>query len=380
MLELAGMGPGPYGAMLLADLGADVVRVDRPSDTAPDDPAADVVSRGRRSVIADLKDADGICLVRRLAAVADVLIDPFRPGVLERAGLGPAELTAINPRLVYARITGYGQEGPLAHHAGHDINYVGLGGALAHIGRRGQPPTPPLNLVGDMGAGGLLLAFGVAAALVERGSSGMGQVLDVAMVDGVASLMTMMYGYLQQGVVSEERGANVFDSGSHFYDVYECADGEYLAFGAIEPHFFRNAVQAIGLEPSDLPRRGDRTLWPEAKRIIGERIHTRARDEWCALLADEPDVCLSPVLRMSEAPRHVHLESRETFLEIGGVTHPAPVPRFSRTPGAIRHTATRPGDHTAQVLEEWVGYDPSNPDRNGETFTVKGSGPEQNRR
>lgn len=358
VLELAGLGPGPYGAMLLADLGADVVRVDRPQATPPAEPARDVVARGRRSVHADLKTAEGIELVRRLARVADVLVDPFRPGVAERLGLGPAELMAENPRLIYAQMTGYGQHGPMAGHAGHDINYVALGGALAHIGRRGQPPTPPLNLVGDMGGGGLLLAFGITAALVERATSGRGQVLDVAMVDGVASLMTMLYGYLQQGVVTEERGANVFDSGSHFYDVYECADGRFVAVGAIEAPFFRNLVHAIGLDPEALPRRGDRSRWEESRQMLADVFRTRTRDEWCELLADQPDTCLSPVLTMSEAPQHPHLRHRGTFLDVEGIVQPGPVPRFERTPGAVHHTTTRPGEHTDEVIADWLNGNP----------------------
>ena len=355
VVELAGMGPGPYGAMLLADLGADVVRVDRAGASPPDSPEKELLGRGRRSITVDLKSAAGAALVRRLAAVADALIDPFRPGVAERLGIGPEECTAANPRLVYARMTGFGQSGPLAEHAGHDINYVALAGALAHIGRRNAPPVPPLNLVGDMGGGGLMLAFGVAAALVERGTSGRGQVLDVAMVDGVASLMTMLYGYLQQGIVTEDRGANVFDSGSHFYEVYECSDGRYVAIGAIEPHFFRNLVEAIGLDPSSLPRRGDRSRWEESKEILAGAFRARTRDEWCELLADQPDLCFSPVLTMSEAPHHPHLRSRETFLDIDGVVHPAPAPRFERTTGAVRHTTTVPGEHTEEVLDDWLG-------------------------
>lgn len=355
VLELAGLGPGPYGAMLLADLGADVVRVDRTGASAPSSPEKDIVLRGRRSITADLKTPEGRTLVRRLAAAADVLIDPYRPGVTERLGIGPDVCTADNPRLIYTRMTGFGQDGPLASHAGHDINYVALAGALAHIGRRDQPPTPPLNLVGDMGGGGLLLAFGVTAALVERASSGRGQVLDVAMVDGVASLMTMMYGYLQQGVVTEDLGANVFDSGSHFYDVYECADGKYVAVGAIEAPFFRNLVRAIGLDPAALPRRGDRSQWAACKQILADRFRTRTRDEWCEALADQPDLCFTPVLTMSEAPQHPHLRKRGTFTKVDGVVHPSPTPRFSRTPGALHHLATTPGQHTDEVVADWLG-------------------------
>lgn len=355
VLELAGQGPAQYGAMLLADLGADVVRVDRPGTRTPGDPAADVIARGRRSVLADLKSAAGLELARRLAAMSDVFIDPYRPGVAERLGLGPERCTAENPRLVYARMTGYGQDGPLASHAGHDLNYAALAGAIAHIGRRGEKPVPPLNLVGDMGGGGLLLAFGVTAALLERSTSGTGQVLDVAMIDGVASLMSMMFGYLHQGIVTEERGSNVFDSGSHFYEVYECADGKYVAVGAIEREFFDNLVDALGVDRADLPRRGDRAGWDAGKEVLAAAFARRTRDEWADLFAGEPDLCFSPVLSMSEAPAHPHHVARGTFVEVDGFVHPAPAPRFDRTPGSIRRTSTVPGEHTAEVVADWLG-------------------------
>ncbi|MCW2758157.1 MAG: Alpha-methylacyl-CoA racemase [Nocardioidaceae bacterium] len=368
VVELAGQGPGPYGAMLLADLGADVLRVDRAGTPTPASPEQDVLSRGRRSVTIDLKTDAGVALLRRFAARADVLVDPFRPGVAERLGVGPDVCTADNPRLVYARMTGFGQDGPLAPHAGHDINYLALAGALAHIGRKGQAPVPPLNLVGDMGGGGLMLAFGVTAALVERSTSGRGQVLDVAMVDGVASLMTMMMGYLAQGVVTEDLGSNVFDSGSHFYEVYACADDKYVAIGAIERRFFDNLVAALGIDPATLPRRGDRDHWDDGKEILAAAFRTRTRDEWADVFADQPDLCFSPVLSMSEAPTHPHNVARSTFLEVDGVVQPAPAPRFGRTPGAVHHMGTTPGQHTDEVLADWLEADA------GEVADLRSSG------
>ena len=354
VLELAGQGPGQYGAMLLADLGADVVRLDRPGTPAPERPEADVVSRGRRSVTLDLKQPADLALAQRLASASDVLIDPYRPGVAERLGLGPEPCTERNPRLVYARMTGYGQTGPLAEHAGHDINYTALAGAVAHIGRHGEKPVPPLNLVGDMAGGGLMLAFGVTAALFERERSGCGQVLDVAMVDGIASLMSMMLGYLQQGVVTEDLGSNVFDSGSHFYEVYECADGRFVAVGAIERHFFDNLTAAMGIAPDRLPRRGDRKHWKDGKQVLADVFATRTRDAWVERFADQPDLCFSPVLTMSEAPRHPHHAARGTFLDLNGVVHPAPAPRFGRTPGAVQGAAPLPGLHNDEVLADWL--------------------------
>ncbi|MFC4006985.1 CaiB/BaiF CoA transferase family protein [Nonomuraea purpurea] len=357
VLELAGMGPAPYGCMLLADLGADVVRVDRHDARMPPEQAArDVVSRGRRSIGVDMKSPEGAEVVLRLAERADVLVDPYRPGVAERLGLGPQACAKRNPRLVYARMTGFGQSGPLAANAGHDINYIALGGALAHIGRAGEPPVPPLNLVGDMG-GGMLLAYGVACALFEARGSGRGQEIDVAMIDGVASLMSMMYGFAAQGIVTEERGANVFDTGSHFYEVYECADGEYVSVGAIEPGFYRKLVTAIGLDPDSLPRRGDRRSWPESKRTLAAVFRTRTRAQWSALLEPHPDLCFAPVLSMSQAPSHPHHRERGTFIEVEGVTQPAPAPRFSRTPGAVARPPAAPGRHADEVLTDWLDVD-----------------------
>jgi alpha-methylacyl-CoA racemase len=352
VLELAGQGPGPYGCMLLADLGADVVRVDRPGGS-PAGPAGEATSRGRRSVLADLKTTAGCALVRRLADRADVLVDPFRPGVLERLDLGPETLMAGHRELVVARVTGWGQTGPWAAHAGHDINYIGLSGALAHIGRRDADPTPPLNLAGDM-TGGMLLAFGVAVALVERGVSGRGQVIDVSMLDGSASMMALALDWLHRGLLTETRGANVIDSGAPFYDVYVCADGRYVALGAVEGRFYRRLLLAIGLDPEALPPRRDPTHWSEIRDAIAGRIRTRTRDEWSESLGADPDLCFSPVLTMSEAPDHPHNRARGTFVDVGGIVQPAPVPRFERTPGAVRRPTATPGEHTAEVLQEWL--------------------------
>lgn len=353
VIELAGLGPGPYCAMLLADLGADVVRIERPDVTAEGDPRKDVLSRGRRSVTLDVKSADGLATLLDLLARADVLLDPYRPGTTERLGLGPDVVAERNPKLVYARMTGWGQDGPLAGHAGHDINYIALAGALAHIGRAGEPPVPPMNLVGDM-AGGVFMAYGISSALFEAQRSGRGQVIDTAMVDGVASLMAMTYGYHAQGFHSPRRGENVYDSGSFFYDVYECADGEYVSVGPIEFRFYANLMAAIGLPLDELPRRSDRASWAAAKVRIAEVFRARTRDEWCELLEPLPDLCFAPVLSYVEAPEHPHLKARGTFVDPGGVVQPAPVPRFSRTPGAIRRPPPSPGEHTAEVLAEWL--------------------------
>ncbi|MHB2022202.1 MAG: CaiB/BaiF CoA transferase family protein [Mycobacteriales bacterium] len=365
VVELVGMGPAPYAAMLLADLGADVVRVDRVepararADQTRHDPAAEIVNRGRRSAAVDLKKASGLALVLDLIGEADVLLEPYRPGVAEKLGIGPEPCFARRPQLVYARMTGWGQTGPLAGHAGHDINFVALAGALAHIGRAGQPPVPPLNLVGDMGGGGMFLAFGVVCAVLEARVSGQGQVVDVAMLDGVASMMTMVYGYQAQGHYSMARGHNAIDSGAPFYEVYECADGKYVSIGPIEFRFYANLLKAIGLSVEDLPPRRDREQWPAAKDRLAEEFRRRSRDEWCRLLEGEPDICFAPVLDLLEAPRHHHHVSRGTFVTEEGVLQPAPAPRFSRTPGAIQRPPARPGEHTAEVLSDWLRLDRS---------------------
>lgn len=356
VIELVGLGPAPYAAMLLSDLGADVVRIDRPPRTpaAAAAPGRDLLARGRRAVALDLKSDQGRDRALDLIAVADVVLDPFRPGVAERLGIGPDVCLSRNPRLVYGRMTGWGQGGPAAGHAGHDINFVAVAGALAHIGRAGEAPVPPLNLVGDMGAGGLLLAFGVAAALLETEVSGAGQVVDVAMVDGVASLMATVYSFYAQGFHTLDRGTNAIDSGAPFYEVYECADGRYVSVGPIESEFWLKLLRAIGLDPDELPPRADRSAWPVLKERLAATFRTRTRAEWCALLDPLPDVCFAPVLDLLEAPAHPHLRARGTFVELDGVLQPAPVPRFSRTPGAVQGPPRPAGADTDEVLEEWL--------------------------
>ena len=354
VVELAGIGPAPFAATLLSDLGAEVIRVDRPSGT-PTNPPTSPMRRGRRSIAVDLKQPDGVALVLRLADHADALIEPWRPGVAERLGLGPDECVARNERLVYGRVTGWGQDGPLAGHAGHDINYIALAGALYQFGREGQPPTVPMNLVGDYGGGGMLLAFGLVCALFEARSSGRGQVVDAAMVDGTAALMGTVFTLLASGQLPTERGTGSFDTGAPFYDTYETADGRYLSIGSIEPQFYANLLRITGIRHDDLPSQHDRSGWPRLRARLAEAISTRTLDEWCVELADERDLCWAPVLRVDEAARHPHNAARGTFVEIDGVLQAAPVPRFSRTPGAITRPPAAAGEHSAEILTDWLG-------------------------
>jgi alpha-methylacyl-CoA racemase len=333
--------------MLLADAGAEVLRVER-AGARPG--GTDLLVRGRPAVGVDLKEPAGRDLVLELAGRADVLVEGFRPGVTERLGLGPDVCCAANPGLIYARMTGWGQDGPLAEAAGHDINYISIAGALWPMGRADQPPAPPLNVVGDFGGGGMLLAFGVTSALVERARSGRGQVIDVAMVDGAASLITYLYGYLHDGSWREERAANLLDSGAHFYDVYETADHQYFAIGAIEPAFYAELLSLVGLDGEDLPHQMDRSHWPELSRRLAEVFATRTRNEWAEVF-DGTDACGTPVLRPLEATAHPHNAARGTFVEVDGVVQPGPVPRFSRTPGQAGRRP-RPGDGEA-ALEAW---------------------------
>ncbi len=356
VVELAGIGPGPFAAMLLADLGADVVRIDRAQQALggdPLDPPKDILNRGRRSVAVDLKHPDGAETVLRLVERADALLEGFRPGVMERLGLGPEVCAARNPRLVYGRMTGWGQDGPYAQAAGHDINYIALSGALDPIGRRGGPPTPPLNLVGDFGGGAMFLALGVVAGILEARSSGQGQVVDTAMVDGSAVLMSMFHSFVAMGMWSWERGTNILDTGAHMYDTYECADGRYVAIGALEPQFYAELRRLTGLDTDpEFDAQMDRTRWPLLKEKLAGVFKTKTRDEWCSLM-EHTDACFAPVLTMAEAPQHPHNLHRGTFTEVAGVSQAAPAPRFSRTPGAIRRPPPHAGQHTDEALAEW---------------------------
>ncbi|MGH8974878.1 MAG: CaiB/BaiF CoA transferase family protein [Acidimicrobiia bacterium] len=354
ILEVAGIGPGPFAAMMLADMGAEVLRLDRlGGGRGPAGVPANILDRGRRSVALDLKHPDAVELVLRLVEGADALTEGFRPGVMERLGLGPDACLARNPRLVYGRMTGFGQDGPYASMAGHDINYIALAGVLEHIGRRGEAPVPPINLVGDFGGGGMLLAFGVVCALLEASRSGQGQVVDAAMVDGSAVLMAMMHGMRAMGFWTEERGTNIIDTGAHFYDVYETADGRYVSIGSIEPQFYAELLRLTGLDGEpDLPAQMDRTAWPALKERMAAIFRSRTRDEWCRIM-EGTDVCFAPVLSMTEAPEHPHNRSRETFVEVGGVVQPAPAPRFSRTPPQISGPPSAPGVDTDQALADW---------------------------
>jgi alpha-methylacyl-CoA racemase len=354
VLEIAGIGPGPFAAMMLADMGAEVIRIDRAARARGGDPAVppvDPMSRGRRSVALDLKHPDGIETVLRLVEGADALIEGFRPGVMERLGIGPDVCLERNPRLVYGRMTGWGQEGPMAHAAGHDINYIALAGVLHHIGRAGERPLAPLNLVGDFGGGGMLMAFGVVCALVERSRSKRGQVVDAAMVDGASALMQMMYGMRAMGIWRDERGTNLLDSGAHFYDVYETRDGRHVSIGSIEPQFYAELLEKTGLEGEELPEQHDRSQWPKLRERLAAIFRTKTRDEWCAIM-EGSDVCFAPVLSMAEAPEHPHNRHRRTFLEEAGAVQAAPAPRFSRTPPEISRPAPHIAQHTESVLAE----------------------------
>ncbi|SHK02658.1 alpha-methylacyl-CoA racemase [Pseudonocardia thermophila] len=354
VVEIAGIGPGPYAGMLLADLSAEVLRIDRldapPRVSAP----GNVLRRNRRSLAVDLKAPGARELVLDLARTADVLLEPFRPGVAERLGIGPDDCLAVNPRLVYGRVTGWGREGPLAPRAGHDIDYLAVAGGLHPLGRAEERPAPPLNLVADFAGGALFLVVGVLAALHERTRSGEGQVVDAAMIDGVASLTAMIHGLRALGEWREERGTNELDTGSPYYEVYETADGGYLAVGAIEPKFYTEMLRGFGLDPAQWPQH-DRSRWPALKQALAEVIATRTRDEWAAVFADR-DACVAPVLALSEAPQHPHNRARGVFVEVAGVVQPAPAPRFGRTPPPPVRPSPPNGADTDAVLRE-LGYD-----------------------
>ena len=358
ILEIAGIGPGPFAGMMLSDMGAEVVRIDRADRVRggdPENPPKDILARGRRSVAVDLKNPQGVEVVLAMVERADVLIEGFRPGVMERLGLGPEICLARNPGIVFGRMMGWGQEGPLAHAAGHDINYIALTGALHAIGRRDQAPVPPLNLVGDFGGGGMLLAYGVVCALLEKARSGQGQVVDAAMVDGASALMGMIYAMKSMGVWRDERGTNMLDTGAHFYDVYETRDAKYVSIGSIEPQFYALLLQQLGLEGEKLPPQMDREQWAALKVRVAEIFKTRTRDEWSAIM-EGTDVCYAPVLDLDEAPEHTHLKQRKTFVEAAGVIQPAPAPRFSRTAPELVRPPSFEGQHTDEVLADF-GFD-----------------------
>ena len=359
VVELGGIGPGPHAAMVLADLGADVVRVDRPgAATFPIPPGVpDPMLRGRRSVALDLKDPAEHASLLRLIAVADVLIEGYRPGVAERLAVGPGDCQAVNAGLIYARMTGWGQYGPLAHRAGHDINYISLTGSLHAVGRKGERPVLPLNLVGDFGGGSMLVLVGILSALFERARSGQGQVVDAAMVDGATLLTQMMWSWRGVGAWSDERGVNLLDGGAPFYDTYECSDGRYVAVGAIERPFFAALCAGLGLEFEPGYTHYDRAVWPALRAQLTHAFRGRTRDEWAAIFLDS-DACVSPVLTFAEAPANPHLATRKTLIEVDGIVQPAPAPRFSRTPPGHPTPAPRSGEHTAEVLAEWLDGSP----------------------
>ncbi|MCX7961344.1 MAG: CoA transferase [Burkholderiales bacterium] len=355
VLEFEAIGPGPFCGMMLADMGADVLLVDRPEDPGIGlgrERRFDTMLRGRRSVTLDLKSPGGVEAAIALAERADALIEGFRPGVMERLGLGPQVLLGRNPRLVYGRMTGWGQTGPLAPRAGHDIDYIALAGVLHAIGRRGEAPVPPLNLVGDFGGGGMLLAFGIVCALLEAQRSGRGQVVDAAMVEGAALLATMFFGMTAAGRWREVRGENALDSGAPWYDVYETRDGKHVAIGAIEPKFYAELLERLGLSDEPLPAQHDRAGWPRLRARFAEVFRAKTRDEWCARF-EGSDACFAPVLSFSEARAHPHNVARETFVGVGGVPQPAPAPRFSRTPGAIRRPPPERGEGGGAALADW---------------------------
>ena len=355
IVEMAGIGPGPMCAMLLADLGATVLRVDRQQPSGlglPSQTRFNIMNRSRHAIAVDLKQPEGLALVLRLIGEADALIEGFRPGVMERLGLGPEVCLARNPRLVYGRMTGWGQEGPLAQAAGHDLNYIALAGVLHSIGRAGQPPTPPLNLVGDFGGGALYLAFGIACGLLDAQRSGKGQVVDAAMVDGAASLMTLFFALHAAGNFTTTRGDNVLDSGAFFYDVYECADGKYVSLASIEDKFLEEFLRRMEIDPKEMPAKMDKKRWPEAKAKLAARFKTKTREEWCRRL-EGSDACFAPVLSLDEAPNHPHNLARGTFVEVDGIVQPGPAPRFSRTPAGRPTPPEAPGERGNASLAQW---------------------------
>lgn len=353
VIEMAGIGPGPFCAMMLSDMGAEVIRIDRLAHKGGGS-REHVLNRGRRSLALDLKNPLGISTVLRLVEQADILIEGFRPGVMERLGLGPETCSGRNPGLVFGRMTGWGQEGPLAHAAGHDINYISIGGALGAMGYADRAPTPPLNLVGDFGGGAMYLLAGVLAALVERAKSGKGQVIDAAMTDGTASLLSPFYGLMAMNMWTSNRQSNKLDGGAHYYGCYVCADEKFISVGAIEPQFYSLLLEKCGISDPQFTRQQDQAQWPQMREKLASVFRTKTRDEWCEIM-EGTDVCFAPVLGIADAPEHTHNRARNTFVKLNGVTQPAPAPRFSRTQGEIQSPAAFVGEHSEQILADW-GY------------------------
>ncbi|MBV1878391.1 MAG: CoA transferase [Pseudomonadales bacterium] len=356
VIELAGIGPAPMCAMMLSDMGAEVVRIDRLKDAGLGismPKQFNFLGRGRKSIAVDLKNPAGIETVLKLIDNADAVLEGFRPGVMERLGLGPDVCLARNPKLVFGRVTGWGQEGPLSQSAGHDLNYIALTGALHAIGRNdNEPPAPPLNLVGDFGGGTMFILTGILAALLEVKKSGKGQVVDAGMVDGALSLMTSMYGMHASGGFKDVRGSNILDSGSHFYNTYETKDGRYISIGSIETKFYAQLLEKLDIAPDSLPPQMDKASWPEMKEKLKQIFLTKSRDEWCAIM-ENTDICYAPVLTLEEAPDYPHNKERGAFVDVEGMMHPAPAPRFSATPSSIKGPTPKTGIHTEEVLQDW---------------------------
>ena len=351
VIEMAAIGPGPFCAMMLSDMGAEVIRIDRLNQQGSGH-RANVLYRGRKSVAVDLKNPSGVAATLRLIDKADVLVEGFRPGVMERLGLGPETCLQRNPRLVFGRMTGWGQDGPLSQAAGHDINYISIAGALGAMGYADRPPAPPLNLIGDFGGGAMYLLAGILAALVERATSGAGQVIDAAMTDGTASLLSPFYGLMSMGMWTTERYSNRLDGGAFYYGSYQCSDDKYISIGSLEPQFYALLLEKCGIDDDSFRQQTDQAAWPEKRRKLEALFKTRTRGEWCELL-EGTDVCFAPVLDLAEAPTHPHNKARDTFVDVEGVTQPAPAPRFSRTQGEIQSPAALAGEHTEEVLAAW---------------------------
>jgi alpha-methylacyl-CoA racemase len=349
VIEFSALGPGPFCGMILADLGAEVIVIDR-FESAGQVTKTDIASRGKKSIAIDLKKEESIDLIKDIVQNADVVIEGLRPGKMEKLGMGPEDFFEVNPKLIYGRMTGWGQHGPLSSAPGHDINYIALTGALSSIGSKNSAPLPPLNLVGDFGGGGMVLAMGICAALVEVSKSGKGQIIDSAMTDGSALLMSMMYGFYSAGIWTDHRESNLLDGAAHFYGCYECKDKKFVSIGSIEPQFYKELIKRLGLDYNVFKDQMDKSKWPEFKKIIEKKFKEKTRDEWCDVM-EGGDVCFAPVLSLEESINYKHNKERETFVDIDGVIQPAPAPRFSNTPGEIKHSPVKKGENTREILK-----------------------------